>query len=100
MSAIEEKENSVDVICMHSRDGSIMPIKIRVVDEDGAYQTYVIRGYKNLTSFGKYSLPSGTNVTNHIWKFECKILVFDTEKRIMLMYNAYDNKWRMTEAAG
>lgn len=97
MAAISGKENNIDVICMHGRDGSIMPIKIRVVDEDGAYQTYMIRGYKDLTNYGKYSLGSGTQVTNHIWKFECRILVFEVEKKIVLMYNAYDNRWRLMD---
>ena len=29
----------IDVICMHSRDGEIVPIRIRVMDEEGLYQS-------------------------------------------------------------
>ena len=35
----------IDVICQHSRDGKITPMKIRVIDEDGEYQEYKIKGY-------------------------------------------------------
>jgi hypothetical protein len=35
----------IDVICQSSRDGKITPMKIRVIDEDGEYQEYKIKGY-------------------------------------------------------
>ena len=35
----------IDVICQHSRDGKITPMKIRVIDEDGEYLEYKIKGY-------------------------------------------------------
>lgn len=35
----------IDVICQPSRDGKITPMKIRVIDEDGEYQEYKIKGY-------------------------------------------------------
>ena len=35
----------IDVICQLSRDGKITPMKIRVIDEDGEYQEYKIKGY-------------------------------------------------------
>ena len=37
----------VDVICQHSRDGSLIPIRVRVVDEEGEFQSYTIKGYKD-----------------------------------------------------
>ena len=37
--------NQKDVICQPSRDGKITPMKIRVIDEDGEYQEYKIKGY-------------------------------------------------------
>ena len=35
----------IDVICQPSRDGKITLMKIRVIDEDGEYQEYKIKGY-------------------------------------------------------
>lgn len=94
--AIRENYILADVICQHKRDGKIIPLKIRLVDEDGEFQTYQIRAYKELSSDGSYMMPNGVMATNHIWLFECKIVVFNTEKRIKLFYNAYDSKWKVT----
>ena len=40
----------IDVICQPSRDGKITPMKIRVIDEDGEYQEYKIKGYNIIRS--------------------------------------------------
>ena len=88
-----ENNRIADVICQHKRDGTIIPLKIRLRDEDGEYQVYSVRGYKDLSHPGEYTLPNGIPSTNHTWKFECKIVVFGTEKRVRLFYNAYDNRW-------
>ena len=94
---IQFKESkAADVICQHNCDGGIIPLKIRITDDDGEFQTYKIKAYKNLTHCSKSTLSSETNLIDHIWKFECKIEVFGRERRINLMYNAYDNKWRVS----
>ena len=33
----------VDVICQHNKDGSMIPMRVRLTDEDGAVQTYTIK---------------------------------------------------------
>ena len=43
-----DKRRKVDVICQHSSDGNIMPLKIRFEDEDGQWQTYIIKEYKDI----------------------------------------------------
>ena len=91
-----EKNRIADVICQHRRDGKIIPIKIRLEDEDGEFQTYKVQAYKDLTQYGKYVTPEGVSSVNHIWKYECKISVFGVEKRIRLHYNAFDNRWRVS----
>ena len=47
MSISYKKINCIQkvVICQPSRDGKITPMKIRVIDEDGEYQEYKIKGY-------------------------------------------------------
>ncbi len=35
MGVIQEKYTLADVICQHKTDGSIIPLKIRITDEDG-----------------------------------------------------------------
>ena len=86
----------VDVICQHSKDGHIIPIKVRLVNEDGELQTFQIRGYRHRSGGEKFVLPSGIPVAGRfVYEFECKIAVFGVEKQIYLIYNVYDNIWRM-----
>ena len=87
---------TVDVICEFSRDGTIIPIKIRTADEDGEYQTYVIIGYRNLTGQGTRTLPDGVYVNNETLVFECNIVVFGTRKLIRLYYKTDGHYWIMT----
>ena len=82
-----------DVICQHTREARIIPIKIRVQDEDGEMQTYTIKGYRTLNTLGKVIMPNEVSVSSHIRYFECKINSFGTEKLINLSYNISDNLW-------
>ncbi len=94
MGAIHYKEKLADVYCVHQTDGSIIPIKIRIEDEDGQRQSYLVRGYRQVDFDGNSVLPSGMDVgSNSNLNFECKIVVFDTEKIIKLLYRKYDGKW-------
>lgn len=89
-------ERDADVICQHNKDGTIIPLKIRIKDDDGESQTYSIKSYKDLSTNGDFVLPNGVNVSRrHLWSFECKIQVFDLLKRIRLFYNAADGCWRV-----
>ncbi len=38
--------NKVDVICEHKSDGSVIPLRFQIVDEDGVYQRFTVKGYK------------------------------------------------------
>ena len=97
MGRIIERENKVDVICQHSRDGTIIPMKLRVEDEDGEYQTYLIRSYKDVTNYGETDNQKVSIAINHMWTFECVILVFGRERRIRLLYNSFENLWRTVD---
>ena len=87
MGVIQEKYTLADVICQHKTDGSIIPLKIRITDEDGEYQVYNIKSYKDVSNRTAYTMPNGTSVApaNHLWKFECKISVFRFSFFIMPM---------------
>lgn len=74
-SRVEKKY--VDVICQHIKEGMIIPIKIRVTDEDGELQTYQVRQYRERSVSGeKYRMPNEVWVTNHLRRFKCKINIF------------------------
>ena len=42
---IDFQEKSIDVICQHTKDCKIIPLRIRLEDEDGNLQTYNIKWY-------------------------------------------------------
>ena len=84
------------VHCQHSSDGNIMPLKIRFEDEDGQWQTYIIKEYKDISHQGTRTLPDGMLITDNTIAFERKIRVFDSIKRIRLYYFSQGMKWIMT----
>ena len=49
----------VDVICQHNKDGSMIPMRVRLTDEDGAVQTYTIKNYEDLSHQGTRTMPDG-----------------------------------------
>lgn len=97
MSAVFDDNNFIDVICQHTNDGNIIPLRIRIKDEDNIFQTFNIKGYKELSSPGKYVSPYGTISHGHIWIFLCNIQVLDTQRKIELLYNSNENLWRMSK---
>ena len=68
-------EKEVDVICQHTRDFKIIPMRVRIQDEDGEFHTYNIKSYKDTSPSGTYQMPNGIHVTRGMWTFECKICI-------------------------
>lgn len=95
MGAIKESYQFLDVICQFTSKGEVIPMRIRVKDEDGEFQTFNIKAYKELSSPGEYSSPYGTLVHSSNWTFSCKIQVFDQLKTIKLFYNTKENLWKL-----
>ncbi len=87
---------TVDVICQHSRDGSICPIKIRIIDEDGEPQIYVVKGYREMSHQGTREMPDGVYVTNNTLIFECFIIILGRRKLVRLYYDPAGIIWKMT----
>ena len=84
----------IDVICKHTKEGDVIPIKFKVQDDEGEYQTYVVKAYRKATGdTGEVVLPNGVIVTSHLQPFECKIRVFNIERVIWLYYNKSDGLW-------
>lgn len=91
-----ENVQYIDVICQHCKNGKIIPMRIRLVDEDGERQTYTIKSYRDLTYYGDSSKNDLLVTPYHIRSFSCKILVWGTEKDIQLSYNTNEQRWRVT----
>ena len=91
-----ERIKPVDVICQHSTDGTIVPLRIRLTDEDGMKQTYTIKGYRDLSHQGTRMMPDGVYVSNNTLIYECRIVVFDRFRVIRLYYEPGKTIWKMT----
>ncbi len=89
-----KSSDAVDVICQHCKDGSIIPIKIRVQDDEQIYNVYMIKSYTALSS-DKVLLPNESFVTSNILRFDCMIEVFGMAKKIRLHYNKSEVKWHI-----
>ncbi|MCR5591516.1 MAG: hypothetical protein K6F73_08275 [Lachnospiraceae bacterium] len=92
----DHDDKAVDVICQHSRDGAIIPMKVRLTDEDGQVQAYKIRSYRDMSHKGRFQMPNGVVATSGVFPFECRISCFGNEKTITLVYFAYDHVWRIS----
>ncbi len=90
------KPKPVDLICCHGKNGEVMPIRIRMQDEDGQYQAYAIKEYKDISHRGVRMMPDGVFVTEKTLIFECKISVFGCEKQVHLYSNDPYLSWQMT----
>lgn len=86
------RHNQIDVICQNNKDGTIIPIKIRVQDEEGQYHVYVILSFKELSTESA-KLPSEVIVTTNIKRFACEINVFGCKKKIVLHYDKAKTTW-------
>lgn len=93
---IDSKARSVDVICQHNRDGSVIPLRVRVRDEEGELQTYRIHEYKDMSHRGTRENPDGVFVTDNTFVFECIITVFSQRRLIRLYYEPDSAIWKMT----
>lgn len=90
------KKVAVDVICQHSKDGRLIPMRLRLSDESGENQTYTIKEYRDISVPGTQLLPNGIYVTNNTFVFECAITVFGAKKLINLYYELNDPVWHMS----
>lgn len=92
-----DDNKNIDMICQHKADGTIIPMKIRMIDDDGAYQEYKIKAYKDLTYRGSvFEMPDVGKVHSQgIYPFECKIEIFGHERVISLFYNSYEHTWKL-----
>lgn len=91
------QNRAVDVICQHTKEGNMIPLKLRVQDEEGEFQTYVVKGYKDLSHKGSFAMPNGIIATSTIFPFDCKIVVFGRERIVHLYYSSIDHIWRMSQ---
>ena len=87
--------DSLDVICQHKSNGDIIPIRFRLMNEDGEYETYTIKGYRNITHPGPYTTPDGLYVSNNVYIYECLVVVLNYKRKVRLYFDTHNCKWRI-----
>lgn len=85
----------IDVICQHSKDGTIIPLRIRLLDEDGEYQTFTVKGYREVFHQGVNDIPGKAYVNDKVRVFDCNITVFGRSKTITLYYEPSQTIWKI-----
>lgn len=95
MDLCTKTQQKIDMICQHKADGTIIPIKFRMVDDDGLYQEYEIKGYKDLSFKGKLINleDAGLVHSSVIVPFECRIESFGRDMVINIYYNSDERIW-------
>ena len=86
----------LDVICQFNKDGSIIPLRIRIMEDDGEYHSYTVKSYRDMSYRGAYETSGGVFVSNGTLFFECNIEVFGMKKTIQLYYETGNRLWKMT----
>lgn len=82
-----------DVICQHSKDGNIVPMRVRF-ETEGEVFTYNIVSYKDKTEHGlAYN-------KRYIWIFECAIQIRENQMgKILLRFFPHDLVWSVEPIA-
>ncbi len=84
---------NADVICLHYRDGGIIPLRFRITDEDGEQHTYTIKDYRDVSGRGAYVTRDGIYVTDRMLVYECRIVVLGQLRRVRLYYHRGKDVW-------
>ena len=87
--------NKVDVICEHKSDGAIIPLRFQIVDEDGVYQRFTVKGYKLMKNHGAFNTVDGLYIANDTDVYECRIEVLGVRKDVRLYCSKRGAEWKL-----
>ena len=87
--------DTVDVICQHKSNGEVIPLRFRLMNEDGQYENYTIKGYRTVTHPGPYTTPDGLYVSYSTFVFECVVVVLAYKRKVRLYFETHNSKWRI-----
>ena len=92
MSKVIDK---VDVICQINADGEVKPMRFRLMNEDGVYETYTIKGYRQIFRKDVYTTPDGLTVCSSDNVYECRVLILEMYRTVRLYFNRNNCHWRI-----
>lgn len=83
---LDRNDIPADVICQFTRDGRVIPLKIRFADDNEEFQEYKILGYRETTEHGSGNFKPYLS-------FDCKIAVYGSSKVIHIFYLPAESLW-------
>lgn len=91
-------KQEVDVIALHQKDGHIVPLRIRLVDEEGEKREFTIKQYRDVSGQGARTMPDGMYIGDNILAYECYIEVAGVRRLVRLYYRpGINSSWTMTD---
>ncbi len=95
MNNTKERFDNIDVICEMKGDGTVVPLRLKFADGDGAVHEYTIKGYRILSNAELFRLPdAGYQRCNYV-VIACRVIDFGRILEIMLYYDKSLSKWWM-----
>lgn len=96
MGSIRVENQPIDVICQHTTDGKLIPIRIRLTDEDGQRQCFNVKGYRDYSdSKLKNDITGNPISTADIWAFDLRFQAFGTNRVIRVFYHLRSCVWTL-----
>ncbi len=92
-------KQEVDVIALHKKDNTIIPLRIRLIDEEGVVREFTIKQYRFIENKDGQSLPDGMYINSRMYAFECYIEVAGMRRLVRLYYkpDKHYGGWTMTD---
>ncbi|MCR5415832.1 MAG: hypothetical protein K6E79_03420 [Pseudobutyrivibrio sp.] len=91
---MDEQLIEADVICEHKTDSSIIPIRFRIVNNQGENQIFNVKKYRQAPKLGTYKTKDGVFVSNQTEVFECQVEILGIKKMVRLYYEPEkDKRW-------
>ena len=87
--------DEVDVIYEMKLRGEIIPMRFRIMNEDGEYESYTIKGYREIVRNDAYTTQDGLAVCSADRVFECRVVILEIYRTVRLYFHTSSLKWRL-----
>jgi len=95
MKNTKDRFDNIDVICEMKGDGTIVPLRLKFADDDGAVHEYTIKGYRVLSNAELFHLPDAGYKRCNFVVIVCRVVDFGRIIEIMLYYDKNLSRWWM-----
>lgn len=89
----------IDCICQHNSDGDLIPLRIRLKDDEGLYQAYTIHECRQLEMTPGQLTPEKVDPSVYDLVYECHANVSGRDRMFRLYYNLRSTTplWRINK---